>query len=60
MYFLYVAEIYVLALLKISYEVITGLLFLSVLMASVRLILGDKYYFTKKIEKLRRYVHGKL
>lgn len=60
MYLLYVAKIYLLMLLKISYEVTIGLLFLTVLMAIISLTVGDKYYFTKKIEKLRRYVYGKL
>ena len=49
-----------LALLKIGYEVFIGLLVLSVVMAIISLIAGDKCYFTKKINKLRRYMYGKL
>lgn len=60
MYFLYVAKIYVLTLLKISYEVFIGLLLIVVLMASIRLVVGDKYYFTKKLAKLRGYMYEKL
>lgn len=60
MYFLYVAKIYALALLKISYEVFIGLLLITVVMATISFIAGDKYYFTKKINKLRRYIYGEL
>lgn len=60
MYFLYVAKIYLLTLLKISYEVLLGLLLITVLMASIRLITDDKHYFTKRISKLRRYMYGEL
>lgn len=59
MYFLYVTKIYFLCLLKISYEVIIGLLFLIVLAGIISLTAGDKYYFIKKLEKLRRYIYGK-
>lgn len=55
---LYVSKIYILALLKISYEaLITALIILS-LMTAIRYLTRDKYYFTKKINKLRRYMHG--
>lgn len=57
---LYVAKIYALALLKISYEVFIGLVLLGVVMAIISFIEGDKYYFTKKINKLRRYIYGEL
>ena len=59
MSFLYVTKIYFLCLLKISYEVIIGLLFLTVLIGMISLTAGDKYYFIKKLEKLRRYIYGK-
>lgn len=59
MSFLYVTKIYFLCLLKISYEVIIGLLFLIVLAGIISLTVGDKYYFIKKLEKLRRYIYGK-
>lgn len=55
---LYVIKIYFLALLKIGYEVFIGLLVLSVIMAI--LSYKDKRYFTKKINKLRRYMYGRL
>ena len=59
MSFLYVTKIYFLCLLKISYEIIIGLLFLTVLAGIISLTVGDKYYFIKKLEKLRRYIYGK-
>ena len=60
MSFLYVTKIYFLCLLKISYEVIIGLLFLTVLTGMISLTVGDKYYFLKKLNKLIRYIYGKL
>lgn len=60
MYFLYVAKIYLLTLFKISYEVFIGLVLIGVVMAIISFIAGDKYYFTKKINKLRRYIYGEL
>lgn len=57
MYFLYVAKIYLLTLFKISYEVFIGLVLLGVVMAIISFMVGDKYYFTKKLNKLRRYVN---
>ena len=56
----YVTKIYFLCLLKISYEVIIGLLFLTVLIGMISLTAGDKYYFLKKLNKLIRYIYGKL
>lgn len=53
-------EIILLSLLKISYEVIIGLIVLIFLMSIITLIKGDKYYFTKRINELRRYMYGKL
>lgn len=58
MYLLYVIKIYILALLKITYEVFIGLIIAMLLMAIISLIVGDKYYFRKKIDKLRRYMYG--
>lgn len=60
MYFLYVAKIYVLTLLKISYEIFIGLLIIIALATVISLVAGDKYYFIKKIDKLRRYMYGEL
>ena len=60
MYFLYVAKICFLTILKISYEVIIGLLFLTVLIGMISLTVGDKYYFLKKLNKLKEYIYGKL
>lgn len=60
MSFLYVTKIYFLCLLKISYEVIIGLLFLTVLIGMISLTVGDKYYFLKKLNKLKEYIYGKL
>lgn len=57
MYLLYVIKIYILALLKITYEVFIGLIIAMLLMAIISLIVGDKYYFRKKIDKLRRYMY---
>ena len=60
MSFLYVTKIYFLCLLKISYEIIIGLLFLTVLIGMISLTAGDKYYFLKKLNKLKEYIYGKL
>lgn len=60
MYFLHVAKIYALALLKISYEVFIGLIFIALLMAIISLVVDDKCYFIKKLDKLRRYMYGEL
>lgn len=58
MHLLYVTKIYLLALLKISYELVIGLIVTMLLMAIISLIREDKYYFRKKIDKLRRYMYG--
>lgn len=60
MYFLFVAKIYLLTLLKISYGLTRGLLLITVLMAIISTVVGDKYFFIKKINKLRRYIYGEL
>lgn len=58
MYLLYVTKIYILTLLKMSYVLGIHIVFLLAVMALIRIITGDKYYFTKKIDKLRRYIFG--
>lgn len=55
MYLLYVIKIYFLTLLKITYELIIGLILTMLVMAIVSH--KDKYYFTKKLNKLRRYIN---
>lgn len=60
MYLLYVIKICCLTLLKISYEVFIGLLFLTVLATIISLVVGDKYYFIKILNKLRSYMYGEL
>ena len=55
---MYVTKIYLLALLKISCELVLGLLITMLLMAIISLVVGDKCYFTKKVDKLRRYMYG--
>lgn len=57
---LYVSKIYILALLKISYEALIAALIIFSIMATIRYLTKDKYYFTKKINKLRRYIYGEL
>ena len=57
---LYVSEIFFLSLLKISYELLIGFLFVAVVMGIIRLHTRDNSYFTKKLEKLKRYMYGKL
>lgn len=59
MYFLYVAEIYFMSLLKICYEMLIGLLIITILMFLISFVLGDKYYFTKKLAKLKNYINGR-
>ena len=58
MYLQYVTKIYILTLLKISYELLIGLIIIMFLMAIIRFISGDRYYFTKKLNKIRRYILG--
>lgn len=60
MYFLYVAKIYLLTLLKISYEALIAAAIILSLMTIISFMLGDKYYFTKKINNLKRYIYGEL
>jgi len=55
-----VSKIFFLSLLKISYELLIGFLFVTVVMGIIRLHTRDNSYFTKKLEKLRRYMYGKL
>lgn len=57
---LYVSKIYILALLKISYETVIALSIILSIMAITRYLIKDKYYFTKKINKLKRYMYGEL
>lgn len=58
MYFLYVAKIYLLTLLKISYEVVISLAIILSLMTIIRYLTKDKAIFTKQLNKLRRWVYG--
>ena len=53
---LYAAEIYLLTLLKISYEAGIALAVLITIMILTRLITKDKAIFTKGYVKLRRYL----
>lgn len=57
---LYVSKIYIIALLKISYEVLIAALIILSLMAAVIYLTKDKAVFTKNIEKFRRYIYGEL
>ncbi len=56
MYLIYVFKICFLALLKITYELIIGLILTMLVMAIISH--KDKYYFSKKLNKLRRYMYG--
>lgn len=58
MYLLYVTKIYLLTLLKISYEIGIGLLVTVLIMTLITYLKGDKAVFTKEIDKLRRYIYG--
>lgn len=53
---LYAAEIYLLTLLKISYEIGLGLIVSMLMMALITYLKGDKAIFTKGYRKLRRYM----
>lgn len=53
MYILYVTKIYLLTLLKISYEIGIGLLVLLATMALITYLKGDKAIFTKQYKKVR-------
>lgn len=56
MHFLYVAKIYLLTLLKISYKVGIGLIVAISIMALIAYLKEDKAIFTKGYRKLRRYL----
>ncbi|WP_308779603.1 hypothetical protein [uncultured Clostridium sp.] len=58
MSFLEVTGIYILALLKISCEMLIGLICVVITMIAIRFIKKDKCYFTKKFLKFRRYIYG--
>ena len=54
------SKIFFLSLLKISYELLIGFLFVVVVMGIIRLHTRDNAYFTKKLNIIRRYMYGKL
>lgn len=54
MSFLEATGIYILALLKISYGMLIGLICVVLAMIAIRFITKDKCYFTKKFRKIRR------
>lgn len=54
MSFLEATRIYILALLKISCEMLVGLICVVLTMIAIRFIKKDKCYFTKKFLKIRR------
>ena len=56
MSFLEGLQVYILTLLKITYELGLSLLILLGLMAIASLIKGDKCLFTKAYKKFRRYM----
>lgn len=58
MSFLEATGIYILALLKISYEILIGLICVVITMIAIRFIKKDKCYFTKKFLRIRRYIYG--
>lgn len=58
MSFLEATGIYILALLKISYEMLIGLICVVLTMIAIRFITKDKCYFTKKFLRIRRYING--
>lgn len=55
---LYAAEIYLLTLLKISYEVGICLICLLAVMALIRITTKDKAVFTKRLLKLKEKMYG--
>lgn len=57
---LYVSKIYILALLKISYEALIAALIILSVMTAIRYLTKDKAIFTKSIEVFRRYIYGEL
>lgn len=56
MSFLDAVKLYILALLKISYEISIGLMCIVFLMVIIRFLKGDKYFFTKILIKVRRSI----
>lgn len=58
MNFLYAAKIYLLTLRKMSYVLGIYLLFLLLVMVLITKIKRDKCYFTKKLNKFRRWGYG--
>lgn len=60
MNFQYVAKIYFLALLKISYEALISLAIILSIMAAIRYLTKDKSIFTKQLIKLKGYIYGEL
>ena len=54
------SKIFFISLLKISYELLIGFLFVAVVMGIIRLHTRDNSYFTKKLNIIRRYIYGKL
>ncbi len=55
---LYAAEIYLLTLLKITYEVGICLISLLAVMALIRITTKDKAVFTKSLLKLKEELYG--
>ena len=55
---LYAAEIYLLTLLKITYEVGIWLISLLAVMALIRITTKDKAVFTKRLLKLKEKMYG--
>lgn len=55
---LYVSKIYILALLKISYEALIAALIILSVMTAIRYLTKDKAIFTKQLIKLRRWIYG--
>lgn len=55
---MYVLKIYLLTLLKISYEVGICLISLLAVMALIRIITKDKAVFTKMLLKLKEELYG--
>lgn len=54
MSFLEATRVYILCLLKISSEILIGLIGLAFIMATIIIIKKDGCYFTKKFRKIRR------
>ena len=58
MSFLESLVVYILTLLKITYELGLSLLILIALMCIATILKGDKYLFTKLYKKMWRYIYG--